>query len=313
MKNETTNFDGLRFGNKVVEFEDPKQLPKNDEQRRQWQAANKAWWEASPMRYDWREELAPTLGDKSYFEEVDRRFLSSARKYTPPQKLPFDRIIPFAKIAGKDVLEIGVGQGTHAQLIAPRCRSYTGIDLTGHAVAMTSKRLALFGIPGRVLQMDAEEMKFPDNSFDYIWSWGVIHHSADTRRVLTEMRRVLRTGGSATVMVYYRSWWCFYICGLLRRIFLRQFRHGQSLHSIAQGATDGAIARYYLRGEWHDIVDGLFRVKSTRIFGLKTEVFPFPHGRLKSLLESLVPDAVTRFMTNQLRMGTFLVADMEPV
>src|SRR5205085_539710 len=105
----------------------------------------------------------------------------------------------------KDVLEIGVGQGTHAQLLAPRCKSFTGIDLTTCAVEMTSERLKLFKIPGAVLEMDAEHMSFGDGSFDYIWSWGVIHHSADTNRVLKEMHRVLRPGGKCTVMIYYRS------------------------------------------------------------------------------------------------------------
>ena len=62
---------------------------------------------------------------------------------------------------------------------------------------MTSRRLKLFNIPGKVLQMDAEDMNFADYSFDFIWSWGVIHHSADTRRVLQEMHRVLRRGGTA--------------------------------------------------------------------------------------------------------------------
>src|SRR5260370_38747581 len=98
----------------------------------------------------------------------------------PWRNVPFDAIIPFDDLRAKEVLEIGVGQGTHAQLFAPRCKSFTGIDLTANAVDMTSRRLKLFGFSGTILQMDAEAMNFVDNSFDYIWSWGVIHHSADT-------------------------------------------------------------------------------------------------------------------------------------
>ena len=120
-------------------------------------------------------------------------------------KSAFDQVIPFDDLCAKNVLEIGIGQGTHAQLLAPRCKSFTGIDLTSHAINMTSRRLKMFGISGNVLQMDAEAMHFPDNSFDYIWSWGVIHHSADTGRVVREMHRVLRTGGKCTVMVYNKS------------------------------------------------------------------------------------------------------------
>src|SRR5262249_31952063 len=146
-----------------------------------------AWWEAAPMRYDWRQELVETPGSESYFKEIDRRFLASARSFLPWCKIPFDNIIPFDDLRDMDVLEIGVGQGTHAQLLASHCRSFTGIDITVAATTMTTKRFQLFNIPGTVLQMDAEYMEFPNNSFDYVWSWGVIHHSADTQRVLKEI------------------------------------------------------------------------------------------------------------------------------
>ena len=204
------NFSGTEFGNKAPGFDRPTQLPRDDAQRRQWQSANKTWWEATPMRYDWRDEITAPPGTESYFREIDRRFLWSARKYMPWRQVPFDLVIPFEQLRDKDVLEIGVGQGTHAQLLAPHCKSFTGIDLTSYAAEMTSQRLRLVNLPGKVMQMDAEEMDFADNMFDFIWSWGVIHHSADTRRVLQEMHRVLRPGGRCTVMVYHKSWWNFY-------------------------------------------------------------------------------------------------------
>jgi SAM-dependent methyltransferase len=306
----TKNFSGTAFGNKAAGFDAPTQLARNDAQRRQWQVANRAWWESTPMRYDWRDDIAAPAGSDAYFAEIDRRFLSSARKYMPWRKLPFDPVIPFDELCFKDVLEIGVGQGTHAQLLAPRCKSFTGIDLTSHAAEMTSRRLKLFGISGSILQMDAEAMHFADNSFDYIWSWGVIHHSADTRRVLQEMHRVLRSGGKCTVMVYHKSWWNFYVCGFLRGVFQGFFRNGGNLHSIAQCATDGAIARYYTPREWRQTVRGLFKIESVQIYGLKNDIVPLPHSRFKLFLEKLVPDGIARILTRHLRGGTFLVAQM---
>src|SRR5207249_5020281 len=123
---------------------------------------------------------------KEYFREIDRRFLESARHYLDWRGQPFDDLIPFANLHDQDVLEIGVGQGTHAELIAPRCKSFTGIDLTSAATQMTSRRFEISGISGIIKQMDAEDMVFADSSFDFIWSWGVIHHSANTRRILEE-------------------------------------------------------------------------------------------------------------------------------
>ena len=305
------NFTGTEFSNKAAGFDGPTQLPRDNEQRTQWQSANKAWWESRPMRYDWREELTEIPGSKEYFNEIDRRFLTSVHKYMPWRAVPFEELIPFDELRNKDVLEIGVGHGTHAQLIAPRCRSFTGIDLTNHAAEMTSKRLRLFNIPGKVLEMDAEQMSFPDGSFDFIWSWGVIHHSADTRRVLQEMNRVLRVNGTSTVMVYHRSWWHHYVVyGLLKGVIQGKMGRLGSLHHASQAAIDGAIARCYLPREWRAATDGLFKIESIQIYGLKTDVIPLPYGRLKSLAEAVMPDAFARFLTNRMRMGFFLVAHM---
>ena len=304
------NFSGNEFSNKATGFDGPIQRPRDDAQRLQWQSVNKAWWESTPMRYDWRDEIDATPGSQKYFTEIDQRFLSSARKYMPWRNLAFEAVIPYEQLVDKDVLEIGVGLGTHAQLLAPRCKSFTGIDLTSNAAKMTSRRLQLFNLPGKILQMDGEDMDFADNSFDFIWSWGVIHHSADTRRVLEEMRRVLRPGGKCAVMVYYKSWWHFYVCASLRGIFQGQFKKQGSLHRVAQSATDGAIARYYTVREWQQVCDRLFEVKSAQIYGLKSEVVPLPHGRVKQFLEELVPDKIARYLTHDLRGGSFLIAHM---
>jgi SAM-dependent methyltransferase len=205
------------------------------------------------------------------------------------------------------VLEIGVGQGTHAQLIASRCRSFTGIDLTRHAVEMTSRRFEF-----KILQMDAEMMELSDSSFDFIWSWGVIHHSADTRRVLKEMHRVLRPAGKCIVMIYHRSRWHYWIVsGLFNGLLRGSLRRKGSLHHVNQAFTDGAIARFYTPTEWHEVTNGLFKIKDIQICGLKTEIIPLPNGRFKSILEAIVPNAAARFFTNRLQMGSFLVAHME--
>ncbi len=80
-----------------------------------------------------------------------------------------------------------MGNGSHAQLLASHCKSFTGIDLTEYSIESTKKRMAVFGIANAtIIQMNAEQLDFPDNSFDYVWSWGVIHHSANTQKILED-------------------------------------------------------------------------------------------------------------------------------
>lgn len=262
------------------------------------------------MRYDGHERLAPTPGSVAYFEEIDRRFLGAARSFMPERKLPFDAVMPFDALAECDVLEIGVGQGTHAQLLSPRCKSYTGIDLTAAATEMTSRRLRLFALSGAVVRMDAEALAFADESFDYVWSWGVVHHTADTARALAEIRRVLRPGGACTLMVYYRSWWSYYLFGLLRWLSFGRRWGTNSLHTAIQHGTDGTIARFYTPADWRVLASGLFAIGNFSFYGQKSDVVPLPGGQLKDRLIAALPDRLARFMTGTLRMGSFLVVQM---
>ena len=202
--------------------------------------------------------------------------------------------------------------GSHAQLLALNAKSFTGIDLTERAVRTTQKRLELANVEARILQLDAEKMPFTDQSFDFIWSWGVIHHSANTLQILREMHRVLRPGGQAVVMVYHRSFWKYYLEGLLiRGIILGKLGMRQSLHGINQVATDGAIARFYRPDEWRRLCAGFFTVDEIIIAGPKSDVVPLPRGAAKTTVMRILPAWFTRFLTQRLQMGSFLIAKMQ--
>ena len=109
-------------------------------------------------------------------------------------------------------------------------------------------------------------MEFEDASFDFIWSWGVIHHSSNTEKILREMHRVLRRGGIAITMVYHRSFWHYYvIVGLLLGTIRGSLFRLKSLHKAVQENTDGAIARYYTIAEWCSFVCPYFNVNNIQI------------------------------------------------
>src|SRR6266481_6047246 len=70
----------------------------------------------------------------------------------------------------------------------------------------------MFGLPGRFETANAEEkLPFADNTFDHVYSFGVIHHSPAPERIASEIHRVLRKGGTFTVMLYNRSSINYYI------------------------------------------------------------------------------------------------------
>lgn len=283
--------------------------PRSDLERRDWQTANKNWWEANPMRYDFLDEpiKLPELSAE-FFREVDRRFLRTVRIAFPWKVIPFDNFIDFDRIKSQDVLEIGVGMGTHAELLSANARSYTGINLTEFAIQATRQRLEIFGLNGRVLQMDAEQMDFQNASFDFVWSWGVIHHSSDTRRILDQIHRVLKRGGSFTFMVYHQSVWNTIVRGWLYYGLLKGgiFR-GKNAHELIQENTDGALARYYTLEELKEELAGKFQIQRITLLGNKMQPLPMKYGPLKEKLSALIPDAFGRWLTNRKFFGYMVV------
>jgi len=290
-------------------FRHPTRLPDSPEQHAKWQEANRRWWQNHPMRYDWGDKISEDEFTKEFYLEVDSRFFNDVRVFMPWDKIPFDYLIDFDLLADKDVLEIGVGNGSHAQLLAQHARSFTGIDITEYAVKSTCMRMNCFNIHANILQMNAESLEFADNSFDFIWSWGVIHHSANTQKILEEMHRVLRPGGKAITMVYYRNFWNYYIIGgFFRGILQGGFFRGKSIHEMVQMHTDGAIARYYTIPEWESLVSDIFLIDKNFVFGSKSHIVPLPPSRMKSFIMRLIPNSVSRFFTNRMKFGYFLVS-----
>lgn len=110
----------------------------------------------------------------------------------------------FEEARDLDVLEIGVGLGADHQRFAQAGARLRGIDLTDRAVEHTRRRFELFGLKSDLRVADVEPLPFADESFDLVYSWGVIHHSPNTQTAIGEVWRVLRTGGTAKIMIYHK-------------------------------------------------------------------------------------------------------------
>ena len=106
---------------------------------------------------------------------------------------------------GERVLEVGVGTGINA-LLYPRDCSVTGIDLTSSMLDKARDRVERAGIENmRLLEMDAADLKFADDTFDIVYAPYVISVVPDPIAVVREMRRVCRPGGRVIILNHFRS------------------------------------------------------------------------------------------------------------
>jgi len=145
-----------------------------------------------------------SCGEDLYLQNQQRDgYIEHARRRYQLEPI-IEEFAEFASLAGKRVLEIGVGLGADHQRFAQAGAQLTGIDLTARAVAHTRRRLALFGLDSILSTGDAENLQFPSDEFDCVYSWGVLHHSPNTRLAISEVHRVLRSGGVAKVMIYHK-------------------------------------------------------------------------------------------------------------
>jgi ubiquinone/menaquinone biosynthesis C-methylase UbiE len=135
--------------------------------------------------------------------------------------------LDYAGAKGLDVLDVGCGQGIDLCEFALAGARVTGIDLTPRHVELARRHLAAAGLQGEVVQGDAEGMPFEDESFDRVISNGVLHHTPDIAAALRDIRRVLRPGGQATIILYNRNsiyYWltAFLWRGVKDRMLLRE-------------------------------------------------------------------------------------------
>lgn len=173
------------------------------------------WWAENPMTYGDTHgktlygDHAFELGDRAFFDQVDSQFHDWNRPLHGER--PFDKIFPYEEYQGKKVLEIGCGMGTMAMHWARNGARVTAVDLNPTSIEQTRRRFQLHGLEADIHREDANRLSFPDGTFDYAWSWGVLHHSPDLARSVSEMMRVCRPGAGFGIMLYNRrSLWHWY-------------------------------------------------------------------------------------------------------
>ena len=145
-------------------------------------------------------------------EEFNRN--SFLRYSNEPEILKFT---DFNLLKGLNVLEVGFGLGSDAVLLAKSSKNYFGTDLSEVSYEVTSRRLKLYGLKNTNLKVGSStNLDYEDNFFDFVYSWGVIHHSGNLKKSLEEIYRVLKKGGRSKIMVYNKDslvvfvYWLYY-------------------------------------------------------------------------------------------------------
>lgn len=209
----------------------------------------KAYWETK-LPQQWYSNNQN--GTEKYWDEITAKRYSIYYPYLKEEAEFYDHL-------NQNVLEIGIGVGTDALEYAKGNANVTGIDLTQNAIDITSERFKQKGLKGSFMLGDAEDLQFKDDTFDLVFSFGVLHHTPNTRIALTEIRRVLKPDGKAIIMLYAKGWKHYLVKilyhGILHRELSKMTKQ-EFINKYSETDGDSPLSKVYSKSEVEDLFTG---------------------------------------------------------
>jgi len=150
------------------------------------------YWDQQPCGTSDVSTLKP--GTRHYFEAIERERYRWDDHATAA--------VAFDAWRGKNVLEVGCGIGTDLRQFIQAGARVTAVDLSSESLKLARKSLDIYGLEADLMVADGESLPLEDNTFDLVYSWGVIHHSSNPPRAVAEILRVLKPGGTVIAMLY---------------------------------------------------------------------------------------------------------------
>lgn len=178
------------------------------------------------------------VGSKGFFHDLDEYHFSKLHHLLA--------LIPFDGLRDREVLEVGCGAGVDLVRFARGGAHVTGVDLAESSIRLATQNLAHQHLAARLLVADGEQLPFGADRFDYVFAHGVVQYSNDGRRLVDEVRRVLKPGGTAVFQVYNRVSWL----NALSKLMKVDLEH-----------EDAPVLRKYSPAEFRAVVDGFADVR----------------------------------------------------
>lgn len=226
---------------------------------------------------------------KEYFDEVEKR------KYKVEPHIPV--FADFEKWRGKKVLEIGCGIGTDSINFARSGADLTCVELSDKSLEICKKRFDVFGLKAKFFSGNSEVLSefLPQEKFDLIYSFGVIHHTTNPENVFSEIKKYMHENTECRIMLYSRySWKTFDF--FLKHGYKFNFNIKKTIQYFAEAQLDCPVAYTYTNKELKELLKDfeIVSIKKEHIFPYKIKEYK-EYKYKKTILFRFMPKSVFRF------------------
>ena len=232
------------------------------------------------------------IGTLEYFNEV-----SNKKFFVEPHILNFT---DFTSWEGKKVLEVGCGLATAGIEFANAGADYTGVELSEESLALARQRFDVSYRTARFYSGNAEELSsfVPVETYDLIYSFGVIHHSPYPERILSEIKKYMNKNSALKIMLYAKDSWKNYM-----------IESGLDQPEAQYGCP---IANTYTKQDVIELLDGyeVLSIDQDHIFPYKVE--PYKRGEyVKQPWFAEMPSKMLRTLEKKLGWHLLITAKLK--
>jgi len=230
------------------------------------------------------------IGSEGYFDEVERK------RYTAEPHIP--SFAEFSSTNGKKVLEVGCGMATEGINYARAGATYTGTDLSIESLDLAKKRFEVYNKEGNFYLGNSEELSsfVPVETYDLIYSFGVIHHSPHPEKIISEIKKYMNKDSTLKIMLYATDSWKNYM-----------IEAGYDQPEAQYGCP---IANTYTNDEVRKLLDGFdVSIEQYHIFPYQIE--PYKRGEfVKQPWFEAMPDEIFEVLKKNLGWHLLITAKL---
>ncbi len=215
----------------------------------------KDYWEKNIPQHWYSDKKA---GTKEYYEQIQSVRYKKIYTY-----FPFHN--EYDKHRNHKVLEIGYGQGTDLLQYAKNGAICYGIDLTESARKKAKRMFNVYGYKCDLSVGNAERMMFKDNTFDLVYSYGMLHHTPHPNLVLQEVKRILKDDGKVIFNIYSKGF--DYLCKRIKYVLSGEKEGFQNyINKNTEFRGNSPLTRMYSKKEVREMFSMFDKVKIKKIY-----------------------------------------------